>query len=194
MFIGDFEQSAPWNTQSIKGCKRFLERFYNMLDIVSGEGFTKELEKPIHKLIKKVTGDIDSMKFNTAIAAMMATVNTVYEVGKITKDELAVMATLLSPFAPHLAEEIYAALGNTELVSLAKWPEYDESKTSDDTLELPVQINGKVRGVINVQKDASKDDVLAIAKADEKIAAAIAGKTVIKEIVVPGKIVNIVIK
>ena len=194
MFIGDFEQSAPWNTQSIKGCKRFLERFYNMLDILDGEGFTKELEKPIHKLIKKVTGDIDSMKFNTAIAAMMATVNTIYDVGRITKDELSVMAKLLSPFAPHLAEEIYSALGHTELVSLAKWPEYDESKTSDDTLELPVQINGKVRGVINVSKDATKEEILSTAKSDEKISAALEGKTVVKEIVVPGKIINIVIK
>ena len=122
MFIGDFEQSAPWNTQSIKGCKRFLERFYNLLDIVDGEGFTPELEKHIHKLIKKVTDDIDAMKFNTAIAAMMGTLNTIYEVGKITKTELAVLVRLLSPFAPHLAEEIYEALGCEGLVSLAEWP------------------------------------------------------------------------
>jgi leucyl-tRNA synthetase len=194
MFIGDFEQSAPWNTQSIKGCKRFLERFYNLLDICSGEGFTPALEKTIHKLIKKVSSDIDSMKFNTAIAAMMTALNTVYEAKSITKDELAVMIKLLSPFAPHLAEEMYSALGYKELVSLAKWPEYDESKTVDDTVEMPVQINGKVRSVINVPKDASKDDVIAIVKADDKVLAAIEGKTVVKEIVVPGKIINIVVK
>ncbi len=194
MFIGDFEQSAPWNTQSIKGCKRFLERFYNLLDIVDGEGFTPELEKHIHKLIKKVTEDIDAMKFNTAIAAMMGTLNTVYEVGKITKTELAVLARLLSPFAPHLAEEIYETLGCEGLVSLAEWPVYDEAKTVDNTVEMPVQINGKVKGVITVAKDADKDTVLSIARIDEKVAAALDGKTVVKEIVVPGKIVNIVVK
>ena len=194
MFIGDFEQSAPWNTQSIKGCKRFLERFYNLLDIVEGEGFTPALEKHIHKLIKKVTDDIDAMKFNTAIAAMMGTLNTIYEVGKITKDELSVLARLLSPFAPHLAEEIYETLGGEGLVSLAPWPVYDECKTVDDTVEMPVQINGKVKAVITVAKAADKDAVLAIARADEKVAAAIDGKNVVKEIVVPGKIVNIVVK
>ena len=194
MFIGDFEQSAPWNTQSIKGCKRFLERFYNLVDIVKGEGSTPALEKHIHKLIKKVTEDIDAMKFNTAIAAMMGTLNTIYEVGSITKCELSTLAALLSPFAPHLAEEINEALGNKGLISLAKWPVYDEAKTVDTTVEMPVQINGKVRGVIAVNKDASKEDILAIAKAEEKVAAAIEGKTIVKEIVVPGKIINIVIK
>ncbi len=194
MFIGDFEQAAPWNTQSIKGCKRFLERFFSLLDIAEGNGVTPELEKHIHKLIKKVTADIDAMKFNTAIAAMMGTINTIYEVGKITKDELAVLAKILSPFAPHVAEEIWYLLGQKGLVSIAKWPEYDESKTVDDTVEMPVQINGKVRSVIMVPKAADKDAIIAIAKADEKVAAAIAGLNVIKEIVVPGKIVNIVVK
>ena len=194
MFIGDFEQAAPWNTQSIKGCKRFLERFFSLVDIAEGEGTTPELEKHIHKLIKKVTSDIDAMKFNTAIAAMMGTINTIYDIGRITKEELSVLAKLLSPFAPHLAEEIWSQLGREGLVSLAKWPEYDEAKTVDDTVEMPVQINGKVRSVIMVPKDADKDAVIAIAKADEKVNAAIAGLNVIKEIVVPGKIVNIVVK
>ena len=194
MFIGDFEQAAPWNTQSIKGCKRFLERFFSLVDIAEGEGTTPELEKHIHKLIKKVTSDIDAMKFNTAIAAMMGTINTIYDIGKITKEELSVLAKLLSPFAPHLAEEIWSQLGREGLVSLAKWPEYDEAKTVDDTVEMPVQINGKVRSVIMVPKDADKDAVIAIAKADEKVNSAIAGLNVIKEIVVPGKIVNIVVK
>ena len=194
MFIGDFEQSAPWNTQSIKGCKRFLERFYNLLDMAEGEGVTPELEKHIHKLIKKVTDDIDSMKFNTAIAAMMGTLNTVYEVGKITKDDLTVLTKLLSPFAPHVAEEMYSVLGNEGFVSLAEWPKYDESKTSDDTVEMPVQVNGKVKSVITVAKDLTKEDILSVARSDEKVLAAISGKTVVKEIVVPGKIVNIVVK
>ena len=136
MFIGDFEQAAPWNPQSIKGCKRFLERFMNLCDIVNGDGYTDKLEKHLHKLIKKVTADIEAMKFNTAIAAMMAFLNTVYEVGSITKDELATFAKLLSPFAPHATEEVYSILGFDGLISLAKWPEYDESKTIDDAIEM----------------------------------------------------------
>ncbi len=194
MFIGDFEQSAPWNPQSIKGCKRFLERFLNLTEMTSGKGSTPELEKHIHKLIKKVTGDIDTMKFNTAIAAMMATINTIYDIGKITCDELITLAKILSPFAPHIAEEVYEMMGGKGLVSLAPWPEYDESKTQDDAVEMPVQICGKVRSVVSIPVNASKDDVLAIVKADAKVAAAIEGKTIIKEIVVPGKIINIVVK
>jgi len=194
MFIGDFEQAAPWNPQSIKGCKRFLERFLNLTEMAAGEGTTPELEKHINKLIKKVTSDIDSMKFNTAIAAMMATVNTIYEVGKITKTELRTLATVLAPFAPHVAEEVYEMMGGVGLASLAKWPEYDEAKCGEDVVDMPVQVNGKVRTVLAIAKAASKDEVLAIAKADEKVKAAIDGKTIVKEIVVPGKIINIVIK
>ena len=194
MFIGDFEQAAPWNPQSIKGCKRFLERFISLVDIANGEGETPELTKHIHKLIKKVTEDIDSMKFNTAIAAMMTMINTVYEVGKITKCELITLSKLLSPFAPHVAEEIYELMGGDGLVSLAKWPEYDEAKTVDAAVDMPVQINGKVRAVVSIPTGADKDAILATVKADAKIAAAIEGKTVVKEIVVPGKIINIVIK
>jgi leucyl-tRNA synthetase len=194
MFIGDFEQSAPWNTQSIKGCKRFLERFLNLVDMAEGTGYTPELERVIHKLIKKVTLDIDSMKFNTAIAAMMGAINTVYDNGKITKDELTTLTVLLCPFAPHIAEEIYSLLGNRGLASLAKWPEYDESKTVDDMIEMPVQVNGKVKSTVKVPNNASKEDTLAIAYADEKVKALVDGKTVVKEIVVPGKIINIVVK
>ncbi len=194
MFIGDFEQAAPWNPQSIKGCKRFLERFLNLTEMAKGTGSTPELEKHIHKLIKKVESDIDSMKFNTAIAAMMACINTIYEVGKITCDELATLAKLLSPFAPHIAEEVYSMLGHDDLVSISSWPVYDESKTVDNTVEMPVQINGKVRSVITVDANADKDTILNTAKSDEKIADAINGKTIIKEIVVPKKIINIVVK
>ncbi len=194
MFIGDFEQAAPWNPQSIKGCKRFLERFISLCDMAKGEGTTAKLEKHIHKLIKKVTSDIDAMKFNTAIAAMMATINTVYEIGEITKDELKTLARVLAPFAPHVAEEVYELMGGKGLVSLAKWPEYDESKCVDDAIEMPVQVNGKVRSVVTVPTSANKDEILAIVKADEKVAAALEGKAVVKEIVVPGKIINIVVK
>ena len=194
MFIGDFEQAAPWNPQSIKGCKRFLERFISLVDIANGEGETPKLTKHIHKLIKKVTEDIDNMKFNTAIAAMMAMINTVYEVGSITKTELVTLSKLLAPFAPHVAEEVYELMGESGLVSLSTWPEYDEAKTVDDAVDMPVQINGKVRAVVSIPTGADKDTVLSIVKADEKIKAAILDKTVVKEIVVPGKIINIVVK
>ena len=194
MFIGDFEKSAPWNPQSIKGCKRFLDRFAGLVELAKGSGVTERLDRSMHKMIKKVTLDIDDMKFNTAIAAMMSFLNEVYEVGSITCDELALFAKVLSPFAPHLAEEVWERMGNSSLASLAAWPAYDEAKTKDDTVELPVQINGKMKGTVTLAADASRDEILAAVKADEKIAAAIAGKTVIKEIVVPGKIINIVVK
>ena len=194
MFIGDFEKAAPWNPQSIKGCKRFLERFYALTEIVSGTGVTPALESGLHKLIKKVSADIDEMKFNTAIAAMMSFLNDVYAAGSITKDELSVFAKLLSPFAPHIAEEVWETIGNKGFVSISEWPSYDESKTIDDTIEIAVQINGKVRSTVTVSKNAGKDDMLAVAKADPKIAEAIKDKTIVKEITVPGKIINIVVK
>ncbi len=194
MFIGDFEKSAPWNPQSIKGCKRFLDRFAGLVDLAKGQGVTDALDRSMHKMIKKVTGDIDSMKFNTAIAAMMSFLNEVYEVGTLTRDELATFAKVLAPFAPHLAEEVYELMGNKSLVSLAAWPSYDEAKTVDDTVELPVQVNGKMRGLVAVPAGADKGTVLAAAKADEKVAPALAGKTIVKEIVVPGKIINFVVR
>ena len=192
MFIGDFEQAAPWNTQSIKGCKRFLERFFNLTEIASGSGVTPELERPFHKTIKKVGEDIEAVKFNTAIAAMMALLNTVAEVGKLTRDEFVTFARLLSPFAPHIAEEVNEMMGNHDLISLSPWPTYDPAKTVDDTVELPVQLNGKVRATIRVAKDADKDTILAEARG--ALGTSLDGKTVIKEIVVPGKIVNLVVK
>ncbi len=194
MFIGDFEKSAPWNPQSIKGCKRFLDRFAGLTEIVSGNGVTPELDKPLHKLIKKVEEDIDSMKFNTAIAAMMAFINTVYECNKITVDELGVFCKLMAPFAPHLAEEVWEIIGNKSLVSIEKWPEYDVTKTVDDTVEIVMQINGKLRGTIVIAKGISNDEILSAVKADERISAAIDGKTIVKEIVVPGRLVNIVVR
>ena len=194
MFIGDFEKAAPWNPSSIRGCKRFLERVAALTDIISGEGITKKLESSLHKLIKKVTVDIDSMKFNTAIAAMMAFVNEVYEVGSITKDEFAILIKLLNPFAPHLTEELWENLGEKSLISLEKWPEYDESKTVDDTVKIAVQVNGKLKATINISKTISKDDAILTAKNEPKVQEAISGKEIVKEIYVPAKIVNIVVK
>ena len=145
-------------------------------------------------MVKKVSLDIDDMKFNTAIAAMMAFINEVYEVGSLTKDELAIFAKVLSPFAPHIAEEVYESLGNTDFVSIAAWPTYDDAKTQDSTVEIAVQVNGKLKGTVRLPANADKDTALNTAKSDERVAAAIDGKTVVKEIVVPGKIINIVVR
>ena len=194
MFIGDFEKAAPWNPASIRGCKRFLDRVSSLPEIAKGNGVTEKLEASMHKLIKKVTNDIDTMKFNTAIAAMMAFINDVYEFGSLTNDELATFIKLLNPFAPHLTEEMWSNMGGQGFLSLAKWPEYDEAKTVENNVEIAVQINGKLRSTITVSKTISKDDAIAAAKNDTKVAEAISGKTIVKEIFVPGKIVNIVIK
>ncbi len=194
MFIGDFEKAAPWNPASIRGCKRFLDKVASLPEIMKGEGYSEKLEASMHKLVKKVTYDIDNMKFNTAIAAMMAFINDVYEYGSITKDEFVAFIKLLNPFAPHLTEEMWENMGNSSFLSLEKWPEYDEAKTVENTIEIAVQINGKLRSTITIAKDTSKDDAIASAKADSKVAEAINDKSIIKEIYVPGKIVNIVVK
>lgn len=194
MFIGDFEKAAPWNPSSIRGCKRFLDRVAALTEIVKGEGISEKLECSIHKLIKKVTFDIDNMKFNTAIAAMMAFLNEVYEIGSITIDELFIFIKLLNPFAPHLTEEMWQSYGKTTFLSLEKWPEYDESKTVENTVEIAVQVNGRLKATININKNISKDEAIAAAKEDPKVSEAIANLSVVKEIYVPGKIVNIVVK
>ncbi len=194
MFIGDFEKSAPWSQSSIRGCKRFLERVAAMPDMIKGSGFSEKLEGSLHKTIKKVTEDIDNMKFNTAIAAMMSFINEVYDYGSITKDELSLFVKILCPFAPHLSEEIAQGLGYKGILSLAPWPIYDEAKTIDNTVEVAIQINGKLRGTVSLPMNCPKDEAIAQAKKDEKIAELIEGKTIVKEIAVPNKIINIVIK
>ncbi|MGM9683272.1 MAG: leucine--tRNA ligase [Eubacteriales bacterium] len=195
MFIGDFEKSAPWSQASIRGCKRFLERIAALPEMVKGSGVSSPaLEVSMHKLIKKVTGDIDDMKFNTAIAAMMSYVNEIYDNGSLTCDELSVLIRLLCPFAPHLCEEIWEGIGNSGFCSLSPWPEYDESKTVDNTVEIAVQVNGKLKATVILPVGCPKEEAIAAAKADEKVASAIEGKTIVKEISVPNKIVNIVVK
>ncbi|MBQ8837076.1 MAG: leucine--tRNA ligase [Clostridia bacterium] len=194
LFMGDYASAAPWSESSVKGVKRFLDRVAGLCDIVNGNGVTEKLETSFHKTIKKVSEDIEDMKFNTAIAAMMSLINEIYEVGALTKDELGIFVRLLCPYAPHLCEEIWEFLGNTELCALAAWPTYDEAKTVDNTVEIALQVNGKFRGTIMAPAGISKDELLAIAKADEKLASMIDGKTIVKEIVVPNKIVNIVVK
>ena len=195
MFIGDFEKSAPWSPASIRGCRRFLERVAGLSDLISGKGVTPELEGDFHKTIKKVTLDIDGMKFNTAIAALMSLINRIYEVGKLTCDEFATFITLLCPFAPHLCEELNASVvGSSELISLAKWPEWDEAKTVDAQVEIAVQINGKLRGTFMIPMGAEQAEVISAVRADEKYAPMLEGKTTVKEIYVPNKLLNIVVK
>ena len=195
LFMGDYEKAAPWSENSVKGCKRFIDRTWNLLEIVKdGEGFSKELEVSFHKTIKKVSEDIENMKFNTALASLMTLLNEIYEVGSITKGELKTFIKLLDPFAPHICEEIWESLNGEGLLALAKWPEFDEAKTIDATIEVPVQICGKLRGTVVIGKDATSEEAIAAAKADEKVQDFLKGKNIIKEIYVPGKIINIVAK
>lgn len=194
MFIGDFEKSAPWNPQSIKGCRRFIERYWNLQDILTDDdNLRPELESSFHKTIKKVGYDIENIKFNTAIAALMALINDITATGSITKKELEIFTVLLNPFAPHVTEEVWqqSKLGEG-IVAQAQWPSYDEAKCKDDTIEIVVQVNGRVKAKLTVEADIDKDAALAQAKSNEKIAPLIDGKNIIKEIYVPGKLVNIV--
>ena len=196
MFIGDFEKAAPWSNAGIKGCRRFIERYWNLQSIlVDGEAIRPEMENSFHKAIKKVSYDIENLKFNTAIAALMALMNVIAEKGSINKAELSVFTMLLNPFAPHVTEEVWSEMKLGEgMVTEQIWPKYDESKCKDDVIEIVVQVNGKVRTRLSVAADIQKDDAIALAKAEDRIAAEINGKNVVKEIYVPGKLVNIVIK
>ena len=196
MFIGDFEKAAPWSAAGIRGCRRFVERYWNLQDIlVKDGGIRASLETPFHKTIKKVGEDIENLKFNTAIATLMSLINDIYDSGSITPEELKVFTILLNPFAPHVTEEVWSLnkLGE-EMVCQQQWPAYDENKCKDETIEIVVQVNGKVRGKLSMPADVAKDAAVAAAKADEKICAAIGGKTILKEIYVPGKLVNLVVK
>lgn len=196
MFIGDFEKAAPWSNAGIKGCRRFIERYWNLQSIlVDGEAIRPEMENSFHKAIKKVSYDIENLKFNTAIASLMALMNVIAEKSSINKAELSVFTMLLNPFAPHVTEEVWSEMKLGEgMVTEQIWPKYDESKCKDDVIEIVVQVNGKVRTRLYVAADIQKDDAIALAKAEDRIAAEINGKNVVKEIYVPGKLVNIVVK
>ena len=196
MFIGDFEKAATWSNAGIKGCRRFIERYWNLQSIlVDGEAIRPEMENSFHKAIKKVSYDIENIKFNTAIASLMALMNVIAEKGSINKAELSVFTMLLNPFAPHVTEEVWSEMKLGEgMVTEQPWPKYDESKCKDDVIEIVVQVNGKVRARLCVAADIQKDDAIALAKAEDRIAAEINGKNVVKEIYVPGKLVNIVVK
>ena len=194
LFMGDYGVATPWNDSSMKGCKRFLERVCALTDIATDAASPEGFESKFHKTIKKVTNDIEDMKFNTAIASLMTLLNDITAAGAISKEDLGIFAKLLCPFAPHVAEEIWEVLGKEGFISMAKWPEYDEAKTIDASVEIGVQVNGKLKGTIVIPTGCEKDKVLEIAKADEKVKAAIDGKALVKEIYVPNKIVNFVVK
>ncbi|MCY2927051.1 MAG: class I tRNA ligase family protein, partial [Planctomycetota bacterium] len=200
MFMGPLEASKPWNTRDVPGVHRFLQRSWRMVagseDMAPlvGEGANAEVEVALHKLTKKVGEDIEAMKFNTAIAAMMEFVNLVYRAGAIAKGQVQRYVQLLAPFAPHLGEELWSLLGHEQSLSHEPWPTYDESVLAEDTVELPVQVNGKIRGRIVVGVDLDEHAVLEVALANDDIAKHVEGKTIVKKIVVPGRLVNIVVK
>lgn len=194
LFMGDYAVAAPWNDASLKGCKRFLERIAALTDIVTEEADSPELETKLHKAIKKVSEDIEAMKFNTAIATLMGLLNDISAEGKINRESLLTVIKLLCPFAPHLSEELWESLGQEGLVSLAPWPKYDEGKIVDASIEIGVQVNGKLKNTITIPNSCEKEEALRIARADEKVAAALEGKNVVKEIYVPNKIVSFVVK
>ncbi len=193
LFMGDYEQAAPWSESSVKGCKRFIDRLWKLQDMVTdGDEYSSELSSSMHKTIKKVSEDIEAMKFNTAIAAVMTLLNAVYDKGSINRAELRDLILIVNPFAPHVTEEIWQNMGFGGMLNEAEWPSFDEAKTVDDTVEIVLQIMGKVRSRMTIPVDMPKDEVIAAAKQDEKIAELIAGKEIKKEIYVPGKLVNIV--
>ena len=192
MFIGAFDLAASWSDDGVKGCRRFLERVWKLQDIVvDGDAYSKDMETKMHQTIKKVSTDFENLKYNTAIAAMMALVNDFYKKNAVTKGEMKTLLTLLNPVAPHITEEMWSILGYEGYLYQASWPTFDEAKTVESTVEIAVQINGKMKATLAINKDDPKDDV--IAKAKEAIADKLTGN-IVKEIYVPGRIVNIVMK
>ena len=195
MFLGDFEKTAPWKTSSIKGCKRFLDKIWSLQDcVIDGDTYRKELEPSFHKAIKKVSEDIESLKFNTAIATMMALLNEISAIGTINKKEYRDLLIMLNPFAPHITEEIYQALGFKGMLNEQEWVKYDESLCVEEMMEIVIQINGKLRSKLTVAVDTDRDEIIAMAENDEKIKEITAGKNIVKKIYVPNKLVNIVVK
>ena len=194
LFMGDYEKAAPWSENGIKGCKRFVDRIWGLQDILTdGDEYSEKLRSNFHKTIKKVTADIEAMKFNTAIAAMMTLINDIYSVGSINKAELSAFCIMLNPFAPHITEEIYNKITG-KILNEHPWITYDEKFCVDETIEIVVQVNGKLKAKLNIVPDSDKDSVLAMALADEKVKDSVNGKNIIKQIYVPNKLVNIVAK
>ena len=195
MFMGPFDQTAPWSMESIRGCMKFLDRVWNMQDfLVEGDEYSEKFEKMMHKAIQKVSNDIEEMKFNTSVATFMTMVNEFYKAKTINKAEYKTFLQLLNPFAPHMTEEIYERIGEKDTIANTKWPEYDEAKTIEDKIEIPVQINGKLKATISINRDADQDEIKQSVNTNETIQNAISGKNVVKEIYVKNKIYNIVVK
>ncbi len=196
LFMGDYEQAAPWSESSVKGCKRFIDRIFNLQEILTdGDEYSKELMSAMHKTVKKVSEDIEQMKYNTAIAALMTLLNKIYEIGKINRAELKTLLILVNPFAPHVTEEMWSNCGYGEMLAKdAKWPSFDEAKCVDSTVEIVVQINGKIRARLSVPADIESDEAIGLAKKEGNIAAELENKNIVKEIYVKGKLVNIVAK
>ena len=194
MFMGDFSSVAKWSDDGVKGCRKYLERVFNLIDlVVDGDDYSKELEVSINQTIKKVSDDFENLKFNTAIAALMSLLNEMRALGKITKADFKTYITLLNPVAPHLTEELWQVAGFDGELNQTSWPKYDESKLSFDTIDLPVQVNGKVRGKITISKTASKEEALDLAAKENNVNSYIEGKEFRKVIYVPGKILNLVV-
>lgn len=196
LFMGDYEKAAPWSESSVKGCKRFIDRIWNLQEILKdGDAYSEKLESAFHKTVKKVSEDIETLKYNTAIAALMTLLNNIYDAGEINRAELKTLLILVNPFAPHVTEEMWSTLGYGEMLAKdAVWPAYDPEKCVDSTIEIAVQVNGKLRGKLVVAADISAEDAIAAAKADEKVQSFLTDKNVVKEIYVPGKLVNLVVK
>lgn len=195
LFMGDYEKAAPWSETGVRGCKRFIDRVWGMLDILTdGDSYSPELESAMHKVVKKVSSDIENMKYNTAIAAMMSLVNDIYAKGSVNRAELKTFITLLNPFAPHITEEMWQVMGLDGMLNQTEWPTYDESKCIDNEIEIAVQINGKVRDRLVISADADSDEVIEAAKSLDKIDEAVSGMQIIKELYVKGRLVNIVVK
>ena len=196
LFMGDYEKAAPWSESSVKGCKRFIDRIWNLQEILKdGDAYSEKLESAFHKTVKKVSEDIETLKYNTAIAALMTLLNNIYDAGEINRAELKTLLILVNPFAPHVTEEMWSTLGYGEMLAKdAVWPAYDPEKCVDSTIEIAVQVNGKLRGKLVVAADISAEDAIAAAKTDEKVQSFLTDKNVVKEIYVPGKLVNLVVK
>lgn len=196
LFMGDYEKAAPWSESSVKGCKRFIDRIWNLQEILKdGDAYSEKLESAFHKTVKKVSEDIETLKYNTAIAALMTLLNNIYDAGEINRAELKTLLILVNPFAPHVTEEMWSTLGYGEMLAKdAVWPTYDPEKCVDSTIEIAVQVNGKLRGKLMVAADISAEDAIAAAKTDEKVQSFLTDKNIVKEIYVPGKLVNIVAK
>ena len=196
LFMGDYEKAAPWSESSVKGCKRFIDRIWNLQEILKdGDAYSEKLESAFHKTVKKVSEDIETLKYNTAIAALMTLLNNIYDAGEINRAELKTLLILVNPFAPHVTEEMWSTLGYGEMLAKdASWPAYDPEKCVDSTIEIAVQVNGKLRGKLMVAADISAEDAIAAAKTDEKVQSFLTDKNVVKEIYVPGKLVNLVVK